>query len=134
MTVTIRNTNERYGAPETSTGETLPCAVARMQATIRACGPEFADVVVGPDDYEIVLSHEDRLALGRVCTRDDAGRHFTEVYDCGWLENMERAGLLTIHRPVHDQTGIPYSSEYWSVEVAAEVADWFDECGELIED
>jgi len=129
--ITIRNTNDRYGAPATSTGKTLAEAVATMQEAIRDCGPEFAAVEVGPDDYETVLSREDRLALGRLCTRDDSGEHFTQAHDCGWLNAMEELGLITIRRPIHEQTGIPYSGEYWSVEVAPEVADWFDECGEL---
>jgi hypothetical protein len=52
--VTIRSTNDRYGMPETFTGETLAEAVAVMQATIRDCGPEFADVTVTDGDYEVI--------------------------------------------------------------------------------
>jgi hypothetical protein len=131
--VTIRNINEAYGMPECFTGDTLADAVATMQQAIRDCGPEFVNVVVTEDDYEVVLSDDDKRALGRLCTRDDAGRHFTEAFDSAWLDAMEAAGLITIHRPVHEQTGIPYGGEYWSVEVAPEVAEWFDDCGELID-
>jgi hypothetical protein len=52
--IAIRNTNDRFGMPETFTGEILFDAIDAMQVAIRACGPEFADVVVGPDDYEVV--------------------------------------------------------------------------------
>ncbi len=131
--IIIRNTNEKYGAPETFTGETLADAVAIMQAMIRDCGPEFVGVVVTEGDYEVVLTDSDKRDLGRLCTRDSVGRHFTESYALNWLDRMEAAGFITIHRPVHDQTGIPYSAEYWSTEVSPEVVEWFDDYGELIE-
>lgn len=56
--ITIRNTNERYGDPQTFTGEILFDAVDQMEQSIRECGPEFAGVVVGPDDYEVVSMME----------------------------------------------------------------------------
>ena len=55
--------------------------------------------------------------LGRLCTRDNAGRHFTEWFDVELLDRLERAGYVTVDRPVHEATGIPYSQEYYSVEV-----------------
>lgn len=137
--VTIRNTNDAYGDPVEITGETLGDAVAEMQASLRACGPEFSEIVVDESDYEIViepddsgLSDEDRRKLGSMSTRDDAGRHFTEVYDSEWLDRMESAGLIVIHRPIHRPTGIPYGSEEWSVTVAPVVGEWFDIFGNLI--
>lgn len=54
-------------------------------------------------------------ALLTICTRNEAGRHFTEVFP-EWKE-LEESGLIDVYRPVHSQTGIPYSQEYWSVEV-----------------
>lgn len=53
--------------------------------------------------------------LGTICTRDEAGRHFTEGGH-GW-QRLEELGLIQIHRPIHDGTGIPYSQEHWSLEV-----------------
>lgn len=49
------------------------------------------------------------------------------------LDRWEALGLITIHRPAHPATGLPYSEEHWSLEVADEVADWFDD-GELDHD
>jgi hypothetical protein len=49
-----------------------------------------------------------------ITTRDDAGRHFTQ-----WSEHyqaLEELGLIEIHRPVHEPSGIPYAQEHWSVE------------------
>lgn len=80
------------------------------------------------------LTDDDKRMLGELTTRDEAGRHFTETHSDEWLDRMEAAGYITIYRPVHQATGIPYSQEYWSVEVSAEVADWFDGDGNLIED
>ncbi len=57
--VTIRNTNERYGDPATWTADTLEAAVAEMQRDVRACGPEFADVIVTDADYEIVAGESE---------------------------------------------------------------------------
>lgn len=83
---------------------------------------------------EIRLTREDKLMLGHLTTRDEAGRHFTEAYPGNWLERMEAAGYITIHRLVHEATGISYSQEYYTVEVSPEVAEWFDDYGDLIED
>ncbi|MHB9044169.1 hypothetical protein [Acidithiobacillus sp.] len=55
--------------------------------------------------------------LSRITTRDEAGKHFTEVYMADDLAELEERGLITIDRPVHEFTGIPYSQESWSVEV-----------------
>lgn len=54
MTVTIKNTNENYGDDICFTGDTLAEAVADMQAKVRECGPEFADVEVIAEDYEVL--------------------------------------------------------------------------------
>lgn len=78
------------------------------------------------------LTNADRRDLGRLTTRDDAGQHFTALYPDEWLARMEAAGYITINRPIHAATGIPYGQEEWSVEVAEEVADWFDTAGNLI--
>jgi hypothetical protein len=55
--------------------------------------------------------------LQSACTWNQAGIHFTE-----WMEHfeyLESVGLLEIHRPIHDATGIAYSQEYWRLEVTA---------------
>ncbi len=75
---------------------------------------------------KITLSDEDKIKLGTLCTRDESGRHFTEIHSAEWLERMEREGLITIHRPIHEATGIPYSQEYYRVEVSPEVCELFD--------
>jgi hypothetical protein len=55
--------------------------------------------------------------LSRITTRDESGTHFTEIYNAGDLAELEAEGLITIHSPKHEATGIPYAQEYWSVEV-----------------
>jgi hypothetical protein len=80
------------------------------------------------------LTADDRRQLGELTTRDDGGRHFTEVYGTGWLEEMASLGLIRIDKPVHTATGIPYSAEYWAVLVSPAVADWFDTDGYLLDD
>jgi hypothetical protein len=52
--------------------------------------------------------------LSRITARDESGKHFIEVYR---VAELEAEGLITIHRPNHEATGIPYSQEYWRVEV-----------------
>ena len=83
------------------------------------------------DHYK--LTDDDKRTLGSLATKDDAGRHFTQTHSAEWLGRMEAAGYIAISRPVHPATGIPYSQEYWTVQVAAEVAEWFDSDGELSE-
>jgi hypothetical protein len=56
--------------------------------------------------------------LAHLSERDEAGRHFTET--CGCLDELEAAGLIEIDRPIHDQTGIPYSQEYWHLSITDE--------------
>lgn len=55
--------------------------------------------------------------LSRITTRDEAGRHFTSAYAMEDLLELEDGGYLSIHRPIHEQTGIAYSQEYWSMEI-----------------
>jgi hypothetical protein len=45
------------------------------------------------------------------------GRHFTQWDD--W-EELENAGVIKIIRPLHKQTGIPYSMEFWEMELTPE--------------
>ena len=53
--------------------------------------------------------------LQQACTRNDSGQHFTEwMRYWGYLESVR---LIVIDRPIHEATGIPYSQEYWSLEV-----------------
>jgi hypothetical protein len=80
------------------------------------------------------LSRKDRLMLGSLTTRNEDGRHFMARYSYDWLQRMESLGYITIIRPVHRPTGIPYSEDYWEVEVSPVVATWFDDYGNLIGD
>lgn len=64
-----------------------------------------------------------------ITTRDDAGRHFTEW--SGHWESLEEAGFITINRPVHPATGIPYGQDEWSLEVTQEGQDVVDSNPEL---
>lgn len=50
----IRNQNEKYGLDVVVEGNSLEAAVEEMQRTIRACGSEFADIVVREGDYDVV--------------------------------------------------------------------------------
>ncbi len=56
MSVTIRTTNDAHGDPIEITAATLEEAVALLQDGLRTCGPEFTDVTITCDDYEIVSS------------------------------------------------------------------------------
>lgn len=72
--------------------------------------------VTEPETFTTTAELTDEMIqeLCEMTTRDEAGRHFTT-----WSEHyvqLEEMGLISIHRPVHE-TGIPYSLEYWSVEV-----------------
>jgi hypothetical protein len=53
--------------------------------------------------------------LRQITTRTESGQHFTAAFP-DW-QALEDAGLIAVERPIHDQTGIPYSQEYWTVEV-----------------
>lgn len=53
--------------------------------------------------------------LQHACTRNDSGQHFTQFMR--YWDYLEYVGLIAIDRPVHQPTGIPYSFEYWSLEV-----------------
>lgn len=55
--------------------------------------------------------------LQSACTWNESGIHFTEWMD--YFEYLESVGLVTIHRPINEATGMPYSQEYWSLEVTA---------------
>lgn len=54
--------------------------------------------------------------LSIITTRNEAGRHFTSIHSYADLLALESEGLITIDRPVHEATGIPYDQQYWSVE------------------
>lgn len=100
----------------------------RYEAEVATLSPEDAsDKSLTDNIGERILADfdSDVVKLGRITNRDEAGRHFTEVYSGDWLTRMESLGLITIDRPVHEATGIPYACEYWSVAVSPAVADWF---------
>ena len=57
--VTIRNNNDAYGMDVCFSAASIEEAVADMQATIRACGLDFADVVVCERDYDIIEDEDE---------------------------------------------------------------------------
>ncbi len=67
--------------------------------------------------------------LCTLVTRDHAGRHFTQFSE--YYNALEVAGLITIDRPIHQVTGIPWSEEHWSLEVTQEGRDLVDERTDL---
>lgn len=75
------------------------------------------------------LSDDAIRELCILCTRDQAGRHFTE-WSRHW-DSLEAAGMISVDRPVHDATGIPYSQEYYSLEVTADGQELVDANPEL---
>ena len=58
--------------------------------------------------------------LSTLVTHDEAGRHFTTLVNSADLADLESEGLIVINRPVHEKTGLPYSEEYYSVEVTVD--------------
>lgn len=58
--------------------------------------------------------------LANITTKDEAGRHFAEIYSATDIAELESDGLIIINRPTHEATGISYGQEYWSVEVTAD--------------
>lgn len=62
--------------------------------------------------------------LAVIADRNEAGEHFTAVYDEDDLWNLEEEGLIEVSRPVHEQTGIEYSQEYWKVRVTDDGMDF----------
>ena len=81
------------------------------------------------------VSEEAREALDqllKMTTYTEGGRHFTEAYR-RWMD-LEAAGLIKVHRPVHEATGIQYSCEYWTLEDTEQGAAIAKELNELIED
>lgn len=76
----IVNINDKYGDAIEFRGATIDEAVAAMQTTIRACGPEFAEVEIEPEDYE------QRPVVIEVCEsvealREYCGLDFSSVED-----------------------------------------------------
>ena len=53
--------------------------------------------------------------LETLTTRDEAGRHFTEWSE--HYEELESAGLIAIHRPIHAATGMSYGCDCWTLEI-----------------
>jgi hypothetical protein len=53
--------------------------------------------------------------LQHACTRNDSGQHFTDFMK--YWDYLEYVGLIAIDRPIYKRTGIPYSCQYWSLEV-----------------
>ncbi len=76
------------------------------------------------------LTDDDKRMLGTLCTRDGAGKHFTETHSAEWLGRMEAAGIITISRPYSE--GILAESKFWSIGMMPNVPGITDEHGYLI--
>ena len=64
------------------------------------------------------MSTSDKVAmLSTLCTRDSAGQHFTSKFSRDDLGTLEAEELIVVNRPIHEATGLPYSEEYYTVEV-----------------
>lgn len=57
--------------------------------------------------------------LAGMVTRNEEGRHFTELYQADTLRDLEALELIAIHRPVHDTTCLAFDESHWTVEVTA---------------
>lgn len=64
------------------------------------------------------MTTQEKVALlSTFVNRDDAGRHFTQVYPDKAIASLEAEGLIEVTRPVHDATGISWDSDRWTAEV-----------------
>ena len=67
------------------------------------------------------MAREDQIKiLCSIATRDDAGRHFTELYDADDLIYLVTEGLIAVDRPIHEPSGIMFDRDQWSVKVTEE--------------
>ncbi|WP_296701561.1 hypothetical protein [Thiocapsa sp. UBA6158] len=105
-------------------GDTATPSEARVMRHMLAETLEGIETAeIDPDQWsslvELAIQRHRELVgvLGSLCTRNEAGQHFTETADPDDLDQLESLDLLLIHRPTHEATGIPYSSEYWTLEV-----------------
>ncbi len=55
--------------------------------------------------------------LSVITTRNEAGKHFLEVYNYNELKELEEEGFLEINEQIHSGTGLKYSEEYNTVTV-----------------
>jgi len=67
------------------------------------------------------VTREAMVELAELSTRNEAGRHFLE-FSNHW-EELEAAGFIEVTRPVHEATGIPYDSQYWTLCVTDDGVD-----------
>jgi hypothetical protein len=70
--------------------------------------------------------------LLHITTQSEGGSHFTEAFR-RWMD-LEQAGLIRVHRPVHEATNIQYSNQYWTVELTEQGMAIAKDLSELIED
>ena len=88
----------------------------------------FYDVA---DLWKFSEAREALEQLLRFSPRTEAGTHFTSAFSRWW--DLEQAGLIRVHRPVHPETGIQYSQEYWDAELTEqgkEVVEYLQELAE----
>lgn len=63
------------------------------------------------------MQTEDQVKiLSRITTKDEAGRHFSQVYASSDLSELAEAGYIKISVSVHE-SGIPYSTEFSTIEI-----------------
>lgn len=72
---------------------------------------------------DIITTTTEDIAKLAAWANDTSGQSAAEALGAEELERLERLGAITIERPVHAGTGIPYSEEYWHVTIAPDVLD-----------
>ena len=77
-------------------------------------------------------AREALMQLLRFEARTEAGTHWT-VASTRWRD-LEDAGLIRVHRPVHPATGIQYSQEYWNAELTELGKEVVEYLQQLLED
>lgn len=70
--------------------------------------------------------------LSEICTKNEAGQHFTDIYEVDDLAALETAGLIEITRPAHKPSGIVCEQKYWHVEVTERGMEKLEERSEQI--
>jgi hypothetical protein len=70
--------------------------------------------------------------LMQITTKTEGGRMFYEAF--GRWQDLEEAGLIVVHRPVHEPTGVAYAEEHWWVELTPLGYAICREMEELMED
>lgn len=74
--------------------------------------------------FPVDLTADEITELGKMTTKDESGKHFTQNYSPEFIAKLEDGGYIEIFRPVHD-SGIPYSQEHWRLHVTEKTENLF---------